>query len=111
KIGPSVNGSLIRATFYPANASTISQFLGRGNWLVPKVTVSSSDLPCNPVDLVATMMNAPGLVEHAVFSKNLVDGFSPTCGIVFAEDVRETAGQQGRYAVGHGSVSPKNSHV
>src|SRR2546426_10815865 len=93
KVGPSVNRSLIGATFYPANASTISQFLGLGNWLVPKVRVSSSDLACNPVDLVTTTMNASGLVEYAVFRKNLVDGYSPTRGIVFTEDVRKIVGQ------------------
>src|SRR6267143_3153865 len=93
KVRPSVNRSLIGATFYPVNASTISQFLGRGNWLIPKLRVSSSDLACNPVDLVTTTMNASGLVEYAVFRKNLVYGYSPTSGIVFTEDVRQIAGQ------------------
>jgi len=93
KISSGVNRSLIRATFYPANASTISQFLGRGNWLVPKVWVSSSDLACNAVDLVTTTMKASGLIEYAVFRKNLVDGCSPTRGIVFTEDVRKIADQ------------------
>ena len=93
KVSPSVNRSLIGATFYPANSSSISQFLGRGNWLVPKLRVSSSELACNPVDLVTTTMNASGLVEYAVFRKNLVDGYSPTRGIVFTEDVRKIASQ------------------
>src|SRR4029077_10514169 len=93
KISPSVDRNLIWATFYPLNASTIPRLLGRGNWLVPKVRVSSSELACNPVDLVTTPMNASGLVEYAVFRENLFDGCSPTGGIVFTEDVRKIAGQ------------------
>src|SRR5260370_42404710 len=69
KISPGVDRSLIGATFYPVNASTISQFLRRGNWLVPKLRVGSSELVCNPVDLVTTTMNASGLGEYAVFRK------------------------------------------
>src|SRR5260370_30676336 len=103
KVSPGVDRSLIRVTFYPANSSSISQFLGRGNWLVPKLRVSSSELACNPVDLVTTTMNASWLVEYAVFRENLVDGYSPTRGIVFTQDVRNISGRYGRYAVLHGS--------
>src|SRR5207244_6984721 len=47
----------------------------------------------------------PGIVEHAIFSVDLVDGRAPTPGVVFTEDVVKIARQQGRYAVGHG-LSP-----
>ena len=93
EISPSDNRSLIWATLYPLNASNISQFLGRANWLVSKVRVTSSELACNAVDLVTTTMNASGLVEYAVFRKNLIDGCPPTGGIVFTEDVGQIAGQ------------------
>ena len=93
KISTSDNRSLIWATFYPLNASSISQFLGWANWLVSKVRVSGSEFACNAVDLVTTTMNSSGLVEYAVFRKNLIDGYPPTRGVVFAEDVRKIAGQ------------------
>jgi hypothetical protein len=47
----------------------------------------------------------PGVVEYAVFGEDLIDGRAPTRGVVFTEDVMKIAGQQGRYAVGHG-LSP-----
>jgi hypothetical protein len=93
KICSSVSRSLIRAAFYPADSSSVSQFLGRGNWLVSKVRVRSSELACDPVDRVTTTMDACGLIEYAVFRKDLVDGCSPTRRIVFAEDVGKIAGQ------------------
>src|SRR6516225_3066347 len=49
--------------------------------------------------------DAPGLVEHAIFGEDLVDGRAPTRGVVLTEDVVKIAGQQIRYAVGHG-LSP-----
>ena len=44
-------------------------------------------------------VNAPGLVEHAIFGEDLVDGRAPTRGVVFTEDVVKIEGQQGRYAL------------
>jgi len=41
----------------------------------------------------------------AIFGEYLVDGRPPTRGVVFTEDVVKIAGQQSRYAVGHG-LSP-----
>src|SRR5205823_10054797 len=82
------------------------QFLGRGNWLISKVRVSSPDHARDAIDLVAATVDAPsGVVEHAIFGEDLVDGRAPTGGVVFTEDVVKIAGQQGRYAVGH-SLSP-----
>jgi hypothetical protein len=83
----------------------IAQFLWPGNWLISKVRVSSPDRARNAIDLVAATVDAPGLVEHAIFCEDLVDGRAPTRGVVFTEDVVKIAGQQGRYAVGHG-LSP-----
>ena len=59
----------------------------------------------DPGDLVPAPVNAPRLVEHAIFGEDLVDGRAPTRGVVFTEDVVKIAGQQGRYAVGYG-LSP-----
>ena len=36
-----------------------------------------------------------------MFGEDLVDGRTPTRGVVFTEDLVKIAGQQGRYAVGH----------
>src|SRR5207247_5545404 len=83
----------------------IAQFLGLGNWLISKVRVSSLDRSRDAIDLVAATVDAPGLVEHAIFGEYLVDGRPPTRGVVFTEDVVKIAGQQSRYAVGHG-LSP-----
>ena len=46
-------------------------------------------------------LDATWLVEHAIFGEDLVDGRTPTRGVVFTEDLVKIAGQQGRYAVGH----------
>jgi hypothetical protein len=69
-----------------------------GDWLISKVRVSS-------LDRVAATVDAPRLVEDAIFGEDLVDGRAPTRGVVFTEDIVKIAGQQGRYAVGHG-LSP-----
>jgi hypothetical protein len=58
----------------------IAQFLGPGNWLISKVRVSSLDRACDAIDLVAATVDAPGLVEHAIFGEDLVDGRAPTRG-------------------------------
>ena len=82
----------------------IADFLGRGNGLISKVRVSSPDHARDAIDLVAATVDArTGVVEHAIFGVDLVDGRSSTRGVVFTEDVVKVAGQQGRYAVGHGS--------
>ena len=67
--------------------------------------MSSLDRARDAIDLVAATVDAPGLVEHAIFGENLVDGRAPTRGVVLTEDIVKIAGQQGRDAVGHG-LSP-----
>src|SRR5205814_9384792 len=67
-----------------------------------KVRVSSLDRARDAIDLVAATVDAPGLVEHAIFGEDLVDRRAAARGVVFTEDVVKIAGQQGRYAVGHG---------
>ncbi len=83
----------------------IAQLLRFGNRLILKVRVSSLDGARDPIDLVAATVDASGLVEHAIFGKDLVDGRASTRGVVFTEDVVKIAGQQGRYAVGHNGIS------
>src|SRR5262249_31711122 len=84
----------------------IARFLGCGNRLTSKVRVSSPDRACDAIDLVAATVDAlAGIVEHAIFGEDLVNGCAPTLGVVFTEDVVQIAGHQTRYAVGHG-LSP-----
>ena len=65
----------------------ITQFLGPGNWLISKVRVSGPDRGCDAIDLVAATVDAPaGFVEHAILGEDLVDGGTPTRGVVFTED-------------------------
>ena len=64
--------------------------------------MSRLDRARDAIDLVAATVEAPGgVVEHAIFGEDLVDGRTPTRGVVFTEDLVKIAGQQGRYAVGH----------
>src|SRR6266436_3822177 len=106
EISPGVSWRLTRAARYPLDPPAIAQFLGLGNWLIPKVRVSSPDRARDAIDLVAATVDATtGVVEHAIFGEDLVDGRAPTRGVIFTEDVVKIAGQQGRYAVGHG-LSP-----
>ena len=64
--------------------------------------MSSLDHAGDAVDLVATAVNAVGLVEYGVFVEDLVDRCASTHGINLTEHVMEIAKQQGRYSVGHG---------
>ena len=70
----------------------IAQFLGFGNRLILKVRVSSLYGARDPIDLVAATVDAPGLVENAIFGEDIVDGRAPTRGVVFTEDVVKIAG-------------------
>jgi hypothetical protein len=49
--------------------------------------VSSLDRARDVIDLVAATVDAAaGVVEHAIFDPDLVDGRTPTAGVVFTED-------------------------
>src|SRR5437870_7143790 len=108
EISPGVSWRLTRTARSPLDPPVIAQFLGPGNRLISKVRVSSLDRARDAIDLVAATVDAPGLVENAIFGEDLVDGRAPARGVVFTEDVVKIAGQQGRYAVGH-SLSPPAS--
>src|ERR1700745_1578931 len=72
----------------------IAQLLGLGDWLISKVRVHGPERGRDAIDLVAAAVNAPaGLVEHASFGEDLVNGRAPTHRIVFTEDVMKIAGQ------------------
>src|SRR5438034_6560104 len=107
EISPGVIWRLTGTARSQLDPPAIAQFLGLGNWLISKVRVSSLDGARDAIDLVAATVDAPGLVEHAIFGEDLVDGRAATGGIVFTENVVKVAGQQGRYAVGHG-LSPRH---
>ena len=84
--------------------SAVARFLGLGNWLIPKVKVGSPDFARDAVDLFpATIDSLAGIVEHAIFGVELLNGRAPARGVVFTEDVVKIAGEQGRYVVGHGA--------
>jgi len=56
--------------------------------------VSSLDRARDLIDLVtATVGAAVGIVKHAIFGPDLVDGRAPARGVVFAEDIAKIADQ------------------
>ena len=68
--------------------------------------MSSSDRARDTINLVAATVDTRlGVIEHAIFCPDLVDSRAPTCGIIFTEDILKIAGQQGRYAIGHGHTT------
>jgi len=92
EIGPGVSWRFTRAARYPFDPAAIAQFLGFGNRLILKVRVSSLDGARDPIDLVAATVGACfGVVEHAIFGPDLVDGRAPTRRVVFTEDVLKIA--------------------
>ena len=106
EISPGVSRCFTSAARYPLDATAIAQLLGFGNRLILKVRVSRLDGTRDAIDLVAATVDARfGVVEHAFFGPDLVDGRAPARGVVFTEDVVKIADQQGRYAEGHG-LSP-----
>src|SRR5580704_2744296 len=103
EISPGVGRRLARRTRHPPDPCGVAQLFGLADRLILKVRMGSLDHARVPVDLVAATMGAAvGVVEHAIFVVELVNGRATTCGVVFAEDVAEIAKYQGRCAVGHG---------
>ena len=99
------SGRLARAALQPSDPPAIAHFLWLGYWLISEVKVSSPDLAGDSIDLVAAPVDAShGIVEHAIFGEHLVNRCTPAHWVVLAEDVVKIAGQQGRYAVGHGCL-------
>src|SRR5258708_16164008 len=65
--------------------------------------MSRLESACDAIDLVAaTVDTLAGIVENDIFGVEFVDRCASPLRIVFTEDVVKIAGQQGRYAVGHG---------
>jgi hypothetical protein len=78
---------LTGAALYPFDPPGIPQFRGLGNWLISKVKVHGPDRGRDEIYRVAATIDAPaGLVEHAIFGEDLVDGRAPTRRIVFTKD-------------------------
>ena len=93
EVSPGVSWRLTGAARYPLHPTSIAQFLWFRDWLISKVRMSSPDRACDAIDLVAATVDAPaGVVEHAIFAEDLVDGRAPTRGVVFTEDVVKIAG-------------------
>src|SRR5258705_4197287 len=99
-MGPGVSWRFAGGARSPSDPPAVARFLGLGNWLIPKVKVGSPDLARDAVDLVAaTIDSLTGVVEHAIFGVELLNGRAPARGVVFPEDFLKIASQQGRYAV------------
>src|SRR5258708_17599183 len=102
KISPGVGWRLAGATRHPPDPCGVAQLFGLADRLILKVRMSSLDHARYAVDLVAATMGAAvGVVEHAIFVVEFVNGRATARGVVFAEDVAEIAKYQGRIAVGH----------
>jgi hypothetical protein len=81
----------------------MASFARRAVGLISKVRVGSLDRARDSIDLVAASVDASlGIVEHAIFGEDFVNRRAPTRRVVLTEDVVKIAGQQSRYAVGHG---------
>src|SRR6266852_8488897 len=103
EISTSVCWRLTRAARYPFDPPAIAYFLGLGYWLISKVRVSSLNRARDSIDLVATSVDTSlGIVEHAIFGEDLRSRRAPTRRVVLTEDFVKIAGQQRRYAIGHG---------
>jgi hypothetical protein len=105
EISPGVRLRMTRATRHPSDPPAIAQLLGRGDWLISVVRMTGLEHARDAIDIVAATVCAVAIVLRGVFVEDLVDGRAPTRRVNFTEAVRKMAGQQGRYAVGHG-LSP-----
>src|SRR5207245_11155099 len=89
---------------YPFDPTTIAQLIVSCNLMIMQVRVSRLDGTRDAIDLVAATVDARfGVVEHAFFGPDLVDGCAPARGVVFTENVAKIADQQGRNTEGHAS--------
>src|SRR4030095_8330517 len=87
----------------PIGSARLPQLLWPDNWLISKGRVGRLARRGDRIDLVTASVDPPaGVVERAIFREDLVDGRAPARRVVFTEDVVKIAGQQRRYAVGHG---------
>ena len=94
------------------DSPAIANFIRPGCWLISKVRVSSLDRARDSIDLVAASVDASlGIVEHAIFGEDFVNRRAPARRVVLTEDVTKITGQQGRYAVGHGSCFSSQDRV
>src|ERR1043165_5659115 len=107
EVSPGVRGRLTRAARYPLDPPAFAQLLRLGNRVILKVRVSRLDSAGDAIDLVAATVDARlGVVEHAIFGPDLVDGRASPRGVAFTENVAKVADQQGCNAVwvgGHGA--------
>src|SRR5579862_8397873 len=94
EVPPGVSRHFTRASRYPGNHPCIAIFLRSGSHLISKVRMSRLDRAGDLIDRVAATDGAlAGIVEHAIFGPELVDGRTPTRGIVFTEHVAKISDQ------------------
>ena len=96
EIGSGVSRWFPRAARHPTNPTSIAYHFRRGERLISEVRMSSLDHARDAVNLVASAVNAVGLVEYGVFVEDLVDRCASTHGINLSKHVTEVAKQQGR---------------
>src|SRR5579863_3888780 len=94
EIPSGVSRHFARASRDPWNHPCTAIFLRSVSHLISKIRMSRLDRARDAIDLVAAT-NSPftGIVEHAVFGPELVDGRTPARGIVFTEDVAKISDQ------------------
>src|SRR5579864_61895 len=75
EIPPGVSRYFTRASRYPWNHPCIAIFLRICSHLIPKVRMSRLDRARDAIDLLAAPNSAlAGIVEHAIFGPEFVDG-------------------------------------
>ena len=94
EISPGVSWRIAGTPCYPSDPPAIAHFLRLGNWLISKFRMSGPNLARDTIDLVASAIDAlTGVVEHAIFEIELVDGCPPARRVVFTENLLQIAGQ------------------
>src|ERR1700752_607675 len=94
KVPPGISRHFTRASRYPWNHPCIAIFLRSGSHLISKVRMSRLDRAGDAIDRVAATDGAlAGIVEHAIFGPELVEGRTPTRGIVSSEHVAKISNQ------------------
>src|SRR5579864_1134810 len=95
-IAAAASAVVARAALYPLDPPAIAHFLWFGFGLISEVRVSSPDCARDSIDPLAASVDAShGIVEHAIFSEDLVYRRPPALRVVLTEDLVKIAGQQG----------------
>src|SRR4029077_1275821 len=90
EIGPGVSWRLARGSRHPPAPRSVAQLLRHADRLILIVWVGGLDYAGDAGDRVATTVSPlVGVVEHALFVIELVDGSATKRRVIFAEDITE----------------------